>query len=103
MNQMGVFGDKCMQLIFNGMGRPRRTWTGRWMVLNEMTARLNYRKHNAYFLLKCPENKRLVLDKLGDWRPICDFTGDNIPEHVEFPHANKGGSITAEILEGRAL
>jgi len=101
MNLWGEFGDKCMQLLFNDLGRPRRTWNFKWMKLNEMTLRMNYRKHNSHFLATCPTEKRLVLDKLGDWKPICDFTGDTIPD-FEFPHTNKGGSITAEILDGKA-
>ena len=88
-------------LLFNEMGRPRRTWSFKWMELNEMTTRMNYRKHNVNFLNTCPEEKRLVLKKLGEWKPICDFIGMKVPD-FEFPHANKGGSITAEVLEGRA-
>lgn len=101
MNLWGDFGDKCMMLIFNEMGRPRRTWGLKWMELNEMTTRVNYRKHNINFLNTCPEEKRLVLEKLGEWKDICDFVGVKVPE-FEFPHANKGGSITAQVLEGKA-
>ena len=71
------------------------------MELNEMTTRVNYRKHNINFLNTCPEEKRLVLEKLGEWKDICDFVGVKVPE-FEFPHANKGGSITAQVLEGKA-
>lgn len=101
MNRMGVFGDKCMQLIFNDTGRPRRTWSLKWMQLNEMTLRRNYRMHNICFLAECPEDRRLVLDKLGEWEPICEFVGCDVPD-VVFPHDNKGGSITADILGGKA-
>merc|ERR1712000_570157 len=60
--------------------------------VDEYMTKLNYKKHNAHFMVNCPEKKRLVLKKLGDWQPICDFIGIKTPD-FEFPHENKGDDV----------
>merc|ERR1711981_349863 len=61
LNHLGEFGDRCMELQFNYPGRPRRSWGLKWMEINETLTRLNYRKHNIYFIDQCPTDKRLIL------------------------------------------
>ena len=59
-----------------------------------------YRRHNSHFLRNCPEDKRLILDKLGEWEPICKFINVDVPD-FEFPHENQKKEISANIIKGR--
>ena len=57
----------------------------------------------VYFKIKCstqvvPKNQ-LLLFKLSDgWEPLCEFLGKPVPKE-DFPHRNKGASITDEVVK----
>ena len=44
-----------------------------------------------------PEDKLLYFKHQHGWKPLCEFLGVPVPK-VEYPHRNKGGSITDEIV-----
>ena len=45
-----------------------------------------------------PKDQLLIFDLSDGWEPLCKFLGKPIP-NKEFPHRNKQGSITDEIVE----
>lgn len=77
--------------------------TGKKSKFNQIHTTKKYKEHCAYFLRKCPENRRLVLNKedFGKWAPICKFMNQKIPEEYKdaFPHENKNNEITQELSD----
>ena len=45
-----------------------------------------------------PSDQLLLFDMSDGWKPLCKFLGESVPD-VDFPHRNKGASITAEIID----
>jgi len=45
-----------------------------------------------------PKDQLLVFKVSDGWEPLCKFLGKPIPSE-EFPHKNKGASITDEIID----
>lgn len=83
VNHFGKQPTKMRQWIY-GIGYPKG---------NEALYLNRYRKHNTdvinYF--KGREDDLLILDweKGDDWKKICDFLGEPIP-NIPFPHINRG-------------
>ena len=77
-----------------------------------------YRKHNEYVLQvnklttarscriiilisykqKAPKSQLHIVDFEKGWTPFCEFLGVPVPD-VPFPHLNKKGSITKEMID----
>ena len=96
----GLLSDQIFLRFFASALRPRKRLSGEFFVIPEIHARNHYKMHNANFLKNCPNNRRLVIKKFGDWRELCDFIGlEELPDY-EFPHENQGGSIVDKTLEG---
>ena len=54
-------------------------------------------------ILKCaPKDQFLHFNVEEGWEPLCEFLKVPIPES-EFPHKNKKGSITQELMETNPL
>jgi len=70
--------------------------------INEKQFRKAYRMHNTYVLSKAPKDKMLIFNFKDGWEPLCNFLELSIP-NKPFPHKNKAGSITQEILQEHPL
>jgi len=80
----------------NGWLKSNKDQVNRMMFLH------TYRSHNAY-VLSCAPKEQLLVYTMGDgWGPLCKFLNQKIPD-TPFPHRNKKGSITTEIINESAL
>jgi len=70
-----------------------------WQLFEDWPAgmALRYRQTNTRVKAVVPEDKLLYFKHQHGWKPLCDFLGVPVPK-VEYPHRNKGGSITDEIV-----
>jgi len=80
----------------NGWFKSKKDKVNRMLFLHA------YRSHNAY-VLSCAPKEQLLVYSMGDgWGPLCEFLGREIPDKP-FPHRNKKGSITMELINESAL
>nr|CAB3263058.1 uncharacterized protein LOC100187240 [Phallusia mammillata] len=70
--------------------------------VNEMYAKLSYRRHNAHVIQNAPKDKLLVYNIKDGWEPLCNFLDKEIPP-VSFPHKNKGGNIFDELIASHGI
>ena len=66
----------------------------------QLTLNILLRECNDYItILKCaPKDQFLEFNIKDGWNPLCEFLKVSIPE-TEFPHENKKGSYTQEMLD----
>jgi len=95
MMKMDKFASKICQIAF---GFEFKKYLFHKYSFNEMMARKSYRMHNSYVKSNAPKDKLHVIDFKEGWGPLCKFLGVPAP-NKPFPHRNKGGSITREVLE----
>jgi len=69
---------------------------------NELLMKHSYRMHNAYVKKCAPKDQLLEFNIKDGWKPLCEFLKVSIPD-TEFPHKNKKGSITQELMETNPL
>jgi len=70
-----------------------------WQVMDSWPAAIGvrYRQTNTRVKTVVPKEKLLEFKHQDGWEPLCKFLGVPVPT-VEYPHRNKGGSITDEIV-----
>jgi len=71
-----------------------------WQLMEDWPAAmaLRYRQTNTRVKEVVPKEKLLEFKHQDGWKPLCEFLGVEIPK-TEYPHRNKGGSITDEIVD----
>jgi len=69
-------------------------------VNNEQNFKRRYREHNQLVRANTETERMLEFNVKEGWKPLCNFLGDQEPEH-EFPFRNKSGKEgqTGEFLE----
>jgi len=70
-----------------------------WQVMSDWPAAtgIRYRQTNTRVREVVPKERLLHFKHQDGWKPLCEFLGVPVPD-VEYPHRNKGGSITDEIV-----
>jgi len=97
--KMNEWGIKMCKVVF-GFASENKLFKENQV--NELMARKFYRMHNSYLENNAPKDKLHVVDFKNGWGPLCDFLGVPVP-NKPFPHANKGASITQEMLKTEPL
>jgi len=98
---MLLYTDYCslLTLFYGHNVSPFKSWNGKKANFDEIFAKRMYRKHNSDVLSNCPSERLLILESINcGWEVVCEFTGDKIPEGVDWPHENKNCALTAKVF-----